>query len=45
MKEIEVLEAERAKEEAELKAAHEKERKHALYLEKQREKLQEFRSK
>ncbi len=39
--EIEQLEAERRKEEDELRKAREKERKYAIYLEKQREKLAE----
>ena len=40
--EIAALEAERLREEAELKAARDKERKYAKYLERQREKLQDF---
>ncbi len=45
MKEIEMLEQERAREEAELQAARDKELKYAIYLEKQRVKLAEHRSK
>lgn len=40
--EIAALEAERRREEEELKKARDKERKYAKYLEKQREKLTEY---